>query len=104
MKEFRLLLNSFTGLTQTLESFITLKKKNELNPNGRLFSLLHPVEEGGLLPTKINSIINEFDNLIIWKVVSGGPSKIEIPEPQRGIDGEFDRANDRVDEIKAELE
>ena len=54
MKEFRLLLNSFKGLNQTLDSFINLKNKNELNPKGRLFSLLHPVEEGGLLPTKLN--------------------------------------------------
>lgn len=30
MKEFRLLLNSFKGLPQTLDSFINLKKKNEL--------------------------------------------------------------------------
>lgn len=55
------------------------------------------MEEGGLLPTKINSIIKEFDSLIIWKVVSGGSGKIEIPEPQRGIDDVFDRSNDRVD-------
>lgn len=53
MKEFRTLLNCLKGLDETLDSYLKLKKKGELNQNGRIFQLLHPVEEGGLLPNNI---------------------------------------------------
>lgn len=106
MREFRTLLLCFKQLDQTLDSFLKLKRGNQLNENGRIFQLLHPTEEGGLLPDGIPKIIKEFEQLIIWKPAAGNSpgQRIEIPEPQRGIDDEFDNANDQVDAVKAELD
>lgn len=83
MKEFRLLLNTFKTMDQTLESFLKLKRSGSLNENGRLFSLLHPTEEGGLLPDGVAKFIREFEHLIIWKSAAGSQpgQKVEIPEP-----------------------
>ncbi len=43
----------------------------------------------------IPKIISEFEQLIVWKTAAGSAlgQKIEIPEPQRGIDDDFDHAN-----------
>jgi len=51
------------------------------------------------MPVGISKIISEFETLIIWKTCAGSVSgqKIEIPEPQKGIDQEFDHANIVVD-------
>lgn len=48
-------------------------------------------------------MIEEFDQLIVWKKVAGGANAAEVPEPQRGIDAEFDEINDTVNAIKEEL-
>jgi len=40
--------------------------------------------------------------LIVWKKVAGCDD--QIPEPQRGLDTNFDEMNDRVNAIKKELE
>jgi len=71
MREFRMLLNCFKGLDTTLDSFFKLKKSGQLSPNGRIFKLLHPTEEGGLMPCNIPTIIKEFEQLIIWKSAAG---------------------------------
>ena len=55
------------------------------------------------MPENIQAAVAEFDKLIIWKNVQGGANGAQIPEPQQGIDAEFDAANQRVDEIKREL-
>ena len=39
----------------------------------------------------------------MWKRVAGD-SKLEVPEPQEGIDEDFDRANQDVTDIKIQLE
>lgn len=38
-------------------------------------------EEGGLMPGNIESVIDEFDQLIVWKKVAGGANAAEVPEP-----------------------
>lgn len=58
------------------------------------------------MPVGIHKIISEFEQLIVWKTCAGSApgQKIEIPEPQRGIDDDFDHANQVVDQVKAELD
>jgi hypothetical protein len=63
-----------------------------------------PTPTVGLLPSKICETINQFNKLIVWKQVGGFGKTAEVPEPQRGIDDEFDAANDTVDAIKKELD
>ena len=60
-------------------------------------------DQGGLLPGDVEDIIDEFDQLIVWKKVAGGANAVEVPEPQKGIDEDFDEANAQVDAIKEEL-
>lgn len=47
--------------------------------------------------------VNEFEKLIVWKLVAG-PGKVEIPEPQSGIDEIFDEANQKIENLKKELQ
>lgn len=58
------------------------------------------------MPDGVNEEVAEFERLIVWKSIMGsdGKSKVEIPEPQPGIDDEFDEANTAVDAIKQELD
>lgn len=52
--------------------------------------------------------IKELDYLVIWKRVSGlygvPGGEDDIPEPRRGIDEQFDEANDKVTEIKDNMQ
>jgi len=50
----------------------------------------------------LDEAISEFEMLIVWKKVSGCDDN--IPEPQRGLDQNFDDTNDKVNGIKKELE
>jgi len=50
----------------------------------------------------LDEAINEFEMLIVWKKVAG--CEDQIPEPQRGLDLNFDETNDKVNGIKKELE
>ena len=45
-------------------------------------------------------ILKEFENMIQWKAIG----KKKIPEPVRGLDEEFDKANDRVEGIKLKID
>jgi len=54
-----------------------------------------------MFPNDLEEEINQFDKLIIWKKVEG--TDTEIPEPQKGIDKNFDSANETVNSIKADL-
>ena len=56
--------------------------------------------EGETIFPDFRPIIEEFEEMIQWKSV--GTKK--VPEPAPGQDEEFDRANDRVEKIKAQLE
>lgn len=60
--------------------------------------------ETGLLPEEISDAVATFDQLIKWKKVAGASNQAEIPEPQPGIDQNFDYANEAVNQIKAELD
>jgi hypothetical protein len=66
--------------------------------------LLTSTEEDGLFPTGIQETIQEFEQLIIWKRMAGPGGGTEVPEPQRGIDAEFDTANEAVDAVKEKLD
>ena len=103
MKEFRTLLNCFKNIDNTIESLTTLRRREELN-SARLLALISTKDEHeqGLMPTGILETIHHFDKLIQWKRVPGTTN--EIPEPQQGIDQDFDAANDAVNDIKGELD
>jgi len=55
----------------------------------------------GLLPFLDDSIA-EFEMLIVWKKVAG--CEDQIPEPQRGLDQNFDQTNDKVNGVKKQLD
>ena len=96
MKEFKELLNSFEKVESLLEGLRSLHRRSELTSERLTALVSKPSEtENGLLPDGIDEVIHEFKRLIVWKRVSGS-SNSEIPEPQTGIDEEFDRANDEV--------
>ena len=57
--------------------------------------------ETGLLPEQIKESVGEFTQLISWKRVPG--STAEVPEPQPGIDEDFDNANQEVMQVKEAL-
>lgn len=100
MKDFRTLQLFFKEFSNTIDIYTNLK--DELKSE-RLRLLLTTEDEGGLIPSNIQEAIKEFDDLIVWKTVAG-PTKIQVPEPQNGIDDDFDKANDTVNDIKSELE
>ena len=126
MREFRKLLLCLGEVTHTIGSYLDLIKKGDLKSE-RLRVLLTEEQQqdddenncksqfdnentegfsensGGLLPANILESIREFDKLIAWKKAKG-INNLEIPEPQRGIDEEFDAANEAVDLIKAKLD
>ena len=56
-------------------------------------------EDAAIFPD-FRPVIEEFEEMIQWKSV--GTKK--VPEPAPGQDEEFDRANGRVEKIKAQLE
>eukprot|EP00347_Sterkiella_histriomuscorum_P021958 403332180 len=102
LKEFRILLKHFRVMEELCESL--MNKKNEFKSQ-RLRQLLTPdTEQYGLFPTGIKDIVKEFEGMIVWKKTQGGGPDDEIPEPQMGLDEEFDRANEAVDKVKQKLE
>ena len=103
MKEFRTLLQCFKNVDHTIESVKSLVNKGEIKSE-RLIALITTKEqsEHGLLPLNIIESVHEFDKLIQWKRAAGATTA-DIPEPQPGIDHEFDNANQNVNDIKAEL-
>ena len=87
MKEFRTLLKCFKGLNDTLGGLLRLNQQGKLRSE-RLKTLLtiradedEDNESGGLMPDGVEGIIQEFDQLIVWKKVAGGANAVEIPEP-----------------------
>jgi len=97
MKEFRTLLLCLKHLEQTLEPFLDLvHSETTCITSTRLQLLFTGESQGGLLPEKIKDVIDEFEQLIAWKQVAGSNGRVEIPEPQSGIDEEFDNANLKV--------
>ena len=64
--------------------------------------MLTPAAHGGLMPDDYLDLLDQFDKLIVWKRIVGTDK--EIPEPQEGLDANFDAANDKVNSIKAELD
>lgn len=78
-----------------------MKRKDEISSR-RLRQLLSFDDEGGLLPLDYKVELEKFDKLIVWKKAEG--ADVEIPEPQRGLDQNFDQANDGVNQVKQQLE
>lgn len=76
LKEFRAVLKHFKTLADLVSS---LRGKSEDFKSKRLQSLLEDDTEGGLFPTKIVKIIEQFESMIVWKRTQGGDE--EIPEP-----------------------
>ena len=60
-----------------------------------------PTTEGGMFPANMDSEIKQFEKLIKWKKVDG--TDTELPEPQQGLDENFDKANGEVSRIKGKL-
>jgi len=61
------------------------------------------VSEEGLFPQNLVEAVSHFESRIIWKRTSGGGADEEIPEPQPGLDAQFDQANAAVDSVKEQL-
>ena len=80
-----------------------MAKRDEFTSK-RLKQLLTPDNEhpDGLFPSEYIEALEEFENLIVWKRIPG--SDDEIPEPQKGLDTEFDGANQDIINAKAKLE
>ena len=55
-----------------------------------------------MFPANLVQEIQQFEKLIKWKKVAGLDT--EIPEPQMGLDDNFDEANIAVTKIKNKLE
>lgn len=78
-----------------------MKRKEEVSSR-RLQQLLSFDDDGGLLPRNYLGELEKFEKLIVWKKAEG--ADVEIPEPQRGLDQNFDQANDGVNQVKQQLE
>ena len=94
MKEFRQLLNTMSQLPTILTPL--MNRVNDFK-SSRLKHLLTSNKQGeedenvGLFPHNLQWEISQFDKLIKWKKVAG--TETEIPEPQEGLDDNFDEAN-----------
>ena len=55
------------------------------------------------MPSNVTESLIEFEELIVWKVIQGTDKKVEVPEPQTGVDEAFDTANQVINDIKGEL-
>lgn len=82
-------------MNELVESLVS--KKDNFKSN-RLRKLLTKDKEGGCYPSQMKDLVEEFEQMIVWKKTQG--SDEEIPEPQLGLDEQFDRANHVVDTIK----
>ena len=103
LREFRTLLRAFKTLDSDLCG--SLIGKRDQFKSQRLRLLLTPdTEEGGMIPSGMRKVIDEFESMIVWKKTQGGGADEEIPEPQMGLDEEFDKANQAVDAVKDKLE
>ena len=67
------------------------------------YDVARPGFLSGMFPARLMQEVARFDSLILWKRVAG-PSDQEIPEPQRGLDENFDAANNAVTAIKKKLD
>ena len=87
MKEFRTLLKVFKGLRDTLSGLFRLNESGKLGSDRLKMLLTYRNEdgegegEGGLMPANVEQVIEEFDQLIVWKKVTGGVGGVEVPEP-----------------------
>lgn len=49
-----------------------------------------------MFPSSLSETIKEFESMIVWKK-SGGGTYDDIPEPQPGLDSEFDQVNSQCE-------
>ena len=56
-----------------------------------------------MFPSSLTETIKEFESMIVWKKSGGGCSD-DIPEPQPGLDTEFDQVNSECDLEKHKIE
>lgn len=96
MKDYRALLTCFRNMQDILGSFTDVKSK-------RLQLLLTFDSDDGLVPSGIEQAVDELDKYIVWKRAAND-AKIEIAEPQKGIDEQYDYANEQVNKIKTRLD
>lgn len=96
MKDYRALLACFRNMQDILGSFTDVKSK-------RLQLLLTFDSDDGLVPSGIEQAVDELDKYIVWKRAAND-AKIEIAEPQQGIDEQYDYANEQVNKIKTRLD
>lgn len=82
LKEFRLVLRTLKLFSETVDS---LRNRMDNFKSKRLRQLLtlegKKTKEGlpGLFPTSVKNIIEDFENMIVWKKIQGGDD--EVPEP-----------------------
>ena len=81
-----------------LVSFKKLLQKGESKPED-IEMEEDEVSAEGIFPD-YGPILDEFEEMITWKQHLGK----KVPEPKRGVDLEFDRTNERVDEIKNRMQ
>ena len=56
---------------------------------------------GGLFPSQLLESIEVLEKMVVWRA---GGSGEDIPEPQHGLDDQFDLANAHVNKVKAKLD
>lgn len=56
-------------------------KENDQLKSARLKQLTTLDSEGGLLPSGVQDVVAEFEQLIVWKVAGQGSNRVEVPEP-----------------------
>ncbi|TNV85716.1 hypothetical protein FGO68_gene17605 [Halteria grandinella] len=108
LKEFKMLLKNFKEIPRLLEPLRMIVEKGQCK--SQRFQRLLTVKEDneldddpsqGLLPF-LDQAIEEFELLIVWKRVGGCDD--QIPEPQKGLDIHFDQTNEKVNQIKGDLD
>ena len=91
MREFRQVLKTLKSLDEVVEH---LRNRMGEFKSKRLRQLLTDEDEktkeglNGLYPINIKQLVNDFENMVVWKKAQGVDE--EIPEPQPGLDERFD--------------
>jgi len=89
LREFRTLLMTLEDLPRLLQPLVS--RVDEFKSLRLRSLLLTDKEQDGMFPHNLVHEVKQFNKLIKWKKVAG--TDTDIPEPQPGLDPNFDDAN-----------
>eukprot|EP00826_Nyctotherus_ovalis_P020448 TRINITY_DN1641_c0_g1_i5.p1 TRINITY_DN1641_c0_g1~~TRINITY_DN1641_c0_g1_i5.p1 ORF type:complete len:386 (-),score=122.83 TRINITY_DN1641_c0_g1_i5:860-2017(-) len=91
------------ALEQVEVLYKNILRRNKSIASARLKSLTTFTDDGGIVPL-FSDKIKIFNGILDWNKLGKGAESDQLPEPNGGVDQDYDQANETIKEIKRKLD